>query len=297
MDAQPSPSDDMSDLEKRLSAWRPSLAGLDADGVLFAAGRASVRPGWGRIAWPVVSGCLALLVGFLGVALSQERAARVELAARLNESRPSVAPRRPLCQIRLRRRRQTHPPPTATSRHGGRWRATPTCGWPPPIRNRTGRLRRAALSGRSARIPTCLSRDACLSRLSSFYPRSLPMTWLRRWSAPSFLVIVSLTGFVAANDAKPQPEEKWLIDRTLTLSPQPEPRPALEYRLFPLASDRKDGNAVPIYLRLNFEQNDAARRDWSETPQKWNEAPIDEFRSKKPRSSSIAIRGSSGNLS
>jgi hypothetical protein len=92
MDAQPSPSDDMNDLESRLSAWRPSTASLDADGVLFAAGRASVRPGWGRIAWPVVSGCLALLAGVLGVALSQERAARVELAARLNEPRPSVAP-------------------------------------------------------------------------------------------------------------------------------------------------------------------------------------------------------------
>jgi hypothetical protein len=96
MDAQPSPSDDMNDLESRLSAWRPSTASLDADGVLFAAGRASVRPGWRRIAWPVVSGCLALLVGFLGVALSQERAARVELAARLNEPRPSVAPAPPV---------------------------------------------------------------------------------------------------------------------------------------------------------------------------------------------------------
>jgi hypothetical protein len=81
----------MSDLEKRLSAWRPSASGLDADSVLFAAGRASVRPGWGRVAWPVVSGCLALMTAALGVALSQERAARVEMAARLNE-RPSVAP-------------------------------------------------------------------------------------------------------------------------------------------------------------------------------------------------------------
>ncbi len=93
MDAHPSRSDDMSDLEKRLSAWRPSAAGLDAVGVLFAAGRASVRPGWGAL-WPcpVVSGCLALLTATLGVALSQERAARLELAERLHEPRPSVAP-------------------------------------------------------------------------------------------------------------------------------------------------------------------------------------------------------------
>jgi hypothetical protein len=80
----------MSDLEKRLSAWRPSAAGLDADSVLFAAGRASVRPGWGRIAWPVVSGCLALLAATLGVQLSQERSARLELAARLRDPKPPL---------------------------------------------------------------------------------------------------------------------------------------------------------------------------------------------------------------
>jgi hypothetical protein len=103
------------------------------------------------------------------------------------------------------------------------------------------------------------------------------MSWLRRWSVPALVVMISATGLVVAEDAKPQAEDKWFLDRSLTLSPQPEPRPALEYRLFPLASDRKDGNAVPIYLRLNFEQNDAARRDWSETPRKWNEAPIDKI--------------------
>jgi hypothetical protein len=91
MDAQPSPSDDMSDLEHRLSGWRPSNAGLDADGVLFAAGRASVRPGWGPIAWPIVSGCLVLLAATLGVGLSQERAARLELTAQLRDSKPAVA--------------------------------------------------------------------------------------------------------------------------------------------------------------------------------------------------------------
>jgi hypothetical protein len=103
------------------------------------------------------------------------------------------------------------------------------------------------------------------------------MNWLRRWSAPTLVVIFSVTGLVVADDAKPPTEEKWLFDRSLTLSPQPEPRPAFKYRLFPLASERKDGNAVPIYMRLNFEQNDAARRDWSETPRKWNETPLDKI--------------------
>jgi hypothetical protein len=81
----------MKELERRLSEWRPSTAGLDADGVLFAAGRASVRPSWGRIAWPIVSGCLALLAATLGVGLSQERAARLELAAQLRDPKPAVA--------------------------------------------------------------------------------------------------------------------------------------------------------------------------------------------------------------
>ncbi len=103
------------------------------------------------------------------------------------------------------------------------------------------------------------------------------MKRLRRWSAPTLMGVLFLTGFVVADDAKPQAEEKWLVDRTLTLSPQSETRPALEYRLFPLESERKDGNAVPIYLRLNFEQNDAARRDWRETPDKWNAMPIDKI--------------------
>jgi hypothetical protein len=90
MDALPSPSDDMKELECRLSEWRPSTAGLDADGVLFAAGRASVRPAWGRLAWPIVSGCLALLAATFGVGLSQERAARLELTARLRDQKPPV---------------------------------------------------------------------------------------------------------------------------------------------------------------------------------------------------------------
>jgi hypothetical protein len=72
-------------------------------------------------------------------------------------------------------------------------------------------------------------------------------------------------------------EEKWQFDRSLSVSPRPESIPALAYRLFPLITDRKDGNAVPIYLRLIFEQNDAAQRDWTETPKKWNAVPIEQM--------------------
>ena len=93
----------------------------------------------------------------------------------------------------------------------------------------------------------------------------------------SFLVIVSLTGFVLADDAKPQAEEKWLIDRTLTLSPQPEPRPALEYRLFPLASDRKDGNAVPIYLRSTLNKLTRPGKIGGRRRQSGTRLPIDKI--------------------
>jgi hypothetical protein len=92
MDTLPSPAGDLNELEQRLSEWQPSAAGLDAGSMLFAAGRASVRPGWGRRAWPIVSGCLAVALVGLGVALSQERAARLEMVAKLTAEKPVVLP-------------------------------------------------------------------------------------------------------------------------------------------------------------------------------------------------------------
>lgn len=100
---------------------------------------------------------------------------------------------------------------------------------------------------------------------------------LRGWS----IMICCALGAVlpaapAPGDDKPA-EEKWLLDRKLELSPQPEPVPALEYRLFPLASELKEGNAVPIYLRLVHEQSDAARKRWFERPTELNQEPIERF--------------------
>jgi hypothetical protein len=111
------------------------------------------------------------------------------------------------------------------------------------------------------------------------------MTWLRRWCALALVLFLSLTGYqVQAQNPKNSPkgadssaEEKWLLDRSLILTPKAEAKPAFAYRLFPLTTERKDGNAVPIYLRLNFEQNDAARKDWSETPKKWNGLPVEQI--------------------
>ncbi len=53
--------------------------------------------------------------------------------------------------------------------------------------------------------------------------------------------------------------------------------PALKYRLLPLNSELKEGNAVPIYLRLVHEQNDATRKYWTETPKPWNGMPVDKI--------------------
>jgi hypothetical protein len=105
----------------------------------------------------------------------------------------------------------------------------------------------------------------------------------RRWSVTASVVLVSAVLLpvrcesVPAAAAQDKADEKWLVDRSLTVTPQPEPVPAFGYRLFPLASERKDGNAVPIYLRLRHEQRDEAVRQWSEGPAKWNDQPLDKL--------------------
>jgi hypothetical protein len=102
------------------------------------------------------------------------------------------------------------------------------------------------------------------------------MNRLRRWSVVCFVLL--LAGLTRADDAPPAAKsgaDKWLLDRSLTVTARGEPEPALKYRLLPLTSELKEGNAVPIYLRLIFEQSDQARKSWTETPEKWNELPLD----------------------
>jgi hypothetical protein len=95
MDAHARNPDDLTDLERRLAGWRPDAAGLDPDAMLFAAGRASVRPGPGRFVWPAVAGCLAVAAVALGGWAAAERKERLALARLLEKpapAAPAVAP-------------------------------------------------------------------------------------------------------------------------------------------------------------------------------------------------------------
>ena len=96
------------------------------------------------------------------------------------------------------------------------------------------------------------------------------MIRLRQWSA--LLLPIMLAPALQAQD---KPTSPWAIDRSLSVSPQSAPVLALKYRLLPLNSELKEGNAVPIYLRLVHEQNDATRKYWTETPIPWNGMPVD----------------------
>jgi hypothetical protein len=112
----------------------------------------------------------------------------------------------------------------------------------------------------------------------------MPMFRLRRWSVSGgFFILAFLVLCGASKSWAPDKEgdkavqEKWMVDRSLSLTPRAEPVPALKYRLFPLESERKAGNAVPIYLRLVHEQRDETRREWRDKPDMWNKLPLEQL--------------------
>ncbi|HKI33995.1 MAG TPA: hypothetical protein VKA46_19235 [Gemmataceae bacterium] len=111
------------------------------------------------------------------------------------------------------------------------------------------------------------------------------MNRLRRWSALAGLVLVTglfpaLRGQApppAEKKGEEKPAEKWLFDRTLAVSPAAAPVPALKYRLYPPITERKDGNAVPIYLRFAHERSDARKKELREKPEEWNKLPLEKL--------------------
>jgi hypothetical protein len=79
------PQDDLTPLEQRLAAGGPAATGLDADAMLFAAGRAAaMRAADPRWPWPAATCCFAVLSLALVAALVGERSERRALAARLD---------------------------------------------------------------------------------------------------------------------------------------------------------------------------------------------------------------------
>ena len=111
------------------------------------------------------------------------------------------------------------------------------------------------------------------------------MNRLRRCSALTGFVL--LTGLLstlqgqarltAKKKVDDKPAEKWLVDRTVSVSPAAAPVPAFKYRIYPHTTERKDGNAVPIYLRFAHERNDARKKELREKPVEWNKLPLEKL--------------------
>ncbi len=73
------PRDDLTDLEHRLAALRPTSDRLDRDRMLFEAGRASARAEARSRAWALSAAASALVAIGLGVGLARERSRALDL--------------------------------------------------------------------------------------------------------------------------------------------------------------------------------------------------------------------------
>src|SRR5438067_622422 len=113
------------------------------------------------------------------------------------------------------------------------------------------------------------------------------MTRSRRW--PTIVLPMALVALLAtvgrgdspdvekAKEKQGKKEEKWLLDRALTVSPRAETVPAFKYPLYPLESERKEGNAVPIYLRFAHERSDATKALLREKTEQFLAMPPDKM--------------------
>ncbi len=88
-------SDELNELARRLSSYSPAAAGLDADAMLFAAGRASALRGRAQMVWWGSTASLITLVVLLSSLLTRERNERLVLAQKLRQVLPVAAPNLP----------------------------------------------------------------------------------------------------------------------------------------------------------------------------------------------------------
>ena len=89
--------------------------------------------------------------------------------------------------------------------------------------------------------------------------------------------LVALVLLLPALRADEKPAEKWHYDRAVTVSPAGAPVPIFKYRFFPTHTERKDGNAAPIFERFAHERPDARRKELVEKPAEWNKLPLDQL--------------------
>jgi hypothetical protein len=74
------------------------------------------------------------------------------------------------------------------------------------------------------------------------------------------LALVGSSPAWAQQSVRPQgvPAVEKFEPKSLTLSPAPEPVPALKYRFLPSSAELTAGDAAPVYLRIRHEQSDEA---------------------------------------
>ena len=75
----PDPENDLTPLERRLTAWQPAAGGLNRDHVLYSAGRASALAEARARLWKLATAASLLAAATLGTLLARERSQRTAL--------------------------------------------------------------------------------------------------------------------------------------------------------------------------------------------------------------------------
>ena len=209
-------------LEDSLSRFTPSPGGLDRDALLFAAGRASARPGR---KWPTVAALLAL-----SQALTLALLVAGTPPPRDRSRPPPAVPAVPS---------ESAPPSRRWPAAGGRPRRTSV---PPPASDDL-MPDEPPLHVSSAWDP--FDCNGSIPTLTKETPHVS--------NAPAALL--ALASALLAADPPKKDEAPTRTTIALTVSAMAEPRPALRYTLLPELKDMNPGNPIQGYLKCFMEQN------------------------------------------